>query len=134
MMTFFLKLKRWEEVSRIVFKIYIPGAFTGTKPTNSARLTLLFIVLGHTSTNNSLLLDPFFLDDDESEMKMAKKESVVVPEKLDSAASIFKAVERSVTDGKGPSPRKKDNDPIESKSSDWEWDGTVDEDAHMGWD
>ena len=133
-MTFFLKLKRWEEVSRIVLTIYFPGAFTGSKPTNSAWLTLLFIVLGDTSTNNCLLLDPFFLDDDESEMKMAKKESVVVPEKLDSAASIFKAVERSVTDGKGPSPRKKDNDPIESKSSDWEWDGTVDEDAHMGWD
>ena len=66
---------------------------------------------------------------------MAKKESVILPQKLDSAASIMKAVERSVTDGKGPSPRKKDNVPSESDSNpDWEWDGTVDEEAHLGWE
>ncbi len=114
--------------------MHVSSAFAGTAPTNSDRLTLLFIVLGKISTNNCLLLDPFFLDDEESEIKMEKKESVVLPENLGSAASIFEAVERSVTDGKGPSPKKKDNDPIESKSSDWEWDGTVDEDAHLGWD
>ena len=66
---------------------------------------------------------------------MAKKEAVVMPEKLDSAASIMKAVERSVTDGKGPSPREKDVNPNESKSDPyWEWDGTIDEEAHLGWE
>ena len=66
---------------------------------------------------------------------MAKKESAILPpEKLGtSAASIMKAVERSATDGKGPSPKKIDNCPNKSES-DWEWDGTVDEEAHLGWE
>lgn len=69
---------------------------------------------------------------------MAQTEKEVEPKKLGgSAASIFQsiaAVERFATDGKGPSPMKKDSSPSESKSPDWEWDGIVDEDAHMGWD
>lgn len=76
--------------------------------------------------------DPFFLDDDESEVNTATKESAVLPEKLDSG--MFPKIDkRSVTDGKGPSPRTdKKNEHV--SDSDWEWDGTVDEEAHLGWD
>mmetsp|Transcript_20014 Transcript_20014/g.41230 ORF Transcript_20014/g.41230 Transcript_20014/m.41230 type:complete len:145 (-) Transcript_20014:81-515(-) len=76
--------------------------------------------------------DPFFLDDEESKVKMADKESAILPEKSVSDASPKKADKRSATDGMGPTPRKNDN-PDKSDSA-WEWDGTVDEEAHLGWD
>lgn len=117
-------------IRELFFKTWIHCAFAEIAPIKNARLTLFFIFLG---------LDPSFLDDDDvREMRMAQAEKVVEPEKLGgSAASIFQSVaalERFATDGKGPSPMKKDNNPSEPKSPDWEWDGIVDEDAHMGWD
>ncbi len=63
---------------------------------------------------------------------MANKESEILPEKLVSGASPKKADERFATDGMGPTPRKNDNP--DKSGSDWEWDGTVDEEAHLGWD
>jgi len=76
--------------------------------------------------------DPFFLDDEnnddeESEVKMAEKKSLVVP---DFGSFLTDVNKSSFPDGKGPKPRQ------EEKKSDntgkkWEWDGIVDENAHM---
>ena len=98
----------------------------------SAELTPSFLFILTTNIRMDSFLDPFFLDDEESKVKMANKESAILPEKSVSDASPKKADKRSATDGMGPTPRKNDN-PDKSDSA-WEWDGTVDEEAHLGWD
>ncbi|VEU37357.1 unnamed protein product [Pseudo-nitzschia multistriata] len=65
-----------------------------------------------------------------------------IPEKVD-AAKLFensqlsellaKASSRSATDGLGPTPSQRST-VSNNNDSDWEWDGTVDEDAHLGLD
>jgi hypothetical protein len=52
---------------------------------------------------------------------------------MDYNASPTETNKRFVTDGQGPTPRK-DEKKFDDTDSEWEWDGTVDEDAHMGWD
>ncbi len=67
---------------------------------------------------------------------MADKEAEILPEKMVPSAALMnavKAAERTATDGKGPTPRKNDI-PADDSGSDWEWDGTIDEEAHLGWD
>ena len=69
--------------------------------------------------------------DDETEAKMPSKESEILSKKSVPGASPQKD-ERFATDGKGPTPKK--NDSAKDSGSDWEWDGTIDEEAHLGWD
>jgi len=77
--------------------------------------------------------DPFFLEDEEIEAKITEKETAASSEKMDFSAPPTETNERFVTDGQGPSPRK-DETKSDDSDPEWEWDGTVDEDAHMGWD
>lgn len=98
----------------------------------SAKLIPSFLFILPTKIRMDSFLDPFFLQDEESEVKMATKESEMLPEKSVSGASPKKADGRSATDGMGPTPRKNDN--VDRSSPEWEWDGTVDEEAHLGWD
>ena len=73
-------------------------------------------------------------------------EEVKKPDKEDSLAAnamlaensplislLAKASSRSAMDGKGPLP-KQINVVSDNRDGDWEWDGVVDEDAHMGLD
>jgi len=80
--------------------------------------------------------DPFFIDDEESQVKMSERKpgtaQGITPEKLDFGASLEKADKSLATNGMGPTPVKKN---ISYKTdSDWEWDGIVDEEAHLGLD
>ena len=78
--------------------------------------------------------DPFFLDDEEAstvEIVKGEKESTPWPGTLDQGTLSVQANKFSATDGNGPTPRKSENT-VENNDSDWEWDGTIDEDAHLG--
>lgn len=90
--------------------------------------------------------DPFFLLDEEND-KTRKGEAGGDgdDDDMDAAASSFASLamavgggitgvldsieERYSTDGKGPTPKQIMEE--EEDDSDWEWDGTVNEDAHM---
>mmetsp|Transcript_6883 Transcript_6883/g.16880 ORF Transcript_6883/g.16880 Transcript_6883/m.16880 type:complete len:173 (+) Transcript_6883:104-622(+) len=76
--------------------------------------------------------DPFFLDDDHvSDVEIIEKETTSMREKLDPNMYSAQANKSSATDGNGPTPRQSKNI-VEKSDSDWEWDGIVDEDAHLG--
>jgi hypothetical protein len=86
-------------------------------------------------------IDPFFLTEDENEaiqqvntVKGSSDEKACITNLDISSLQIASpdVVPRFVTDGHGPSPKSKANE----KSSDdvWEWDGSVDEDAHLDLD
>ena len=51
---------------------------------------------------------------------------------VDTVEAVSGVEERYATDGKGPTPSKKANKYTDSLA--FEWDGTVDEDAHLGLD
>ena len=117
------KLKLWEEV-RVREKNLSRWA--------SYFLTDLQFSVSPCENTNWGISDPFFLDDDHvSDVEIIEKETTSVREKLDPNIYSVQANKSSATDGNGPTPRRSKN--IEEKSdSDWEWDGTVDEDAHLG--
>ena len=72
------------------------------------------------------------MDDDEGgDDEIAKKVSTVLPEKFDLGAFSVQANKFSATDGNGPTPKQRKNN-VEENPSDWEWDGTIDEEAHLG--
>jgi hypothetical protein len=86
--------------------------------------------------------DPFFLTDDEDENdfeQMQNEEDEPAPslssEFMMAAAMMTPTspVNRFVTDGLGPTPRKKE-EKVKRLDDGFEWDGTVDEDAHLGLD
>jgi hypothetical protein len=94
--------------------------------------------------------DPFFLmedDDDNDDEKETGNDGTDDPsspaltaEFLMAAASLStdSPVARFVTDGLGPSPKMKPAsataDPEKREDDDWEWDGTINEDAHLDLD
>lgn len=75
--------------------------------------------------------DPFFLsDDDDLEEKEEANEPFMTNRETPMGGPDPTAEEeRYATDGKGPTPR--DPPKKEAVDEDWEWDGIVDEDAHM---
>jgi len=86
--------------------------------------------------------DPFFMDEEEKSEEQVSDERVKMAESQDAAtllenshlgALLAKAGARSATDGKGPTPKESNTVAIKEEP-DWEWDGTVDEDAHLGFD
>jgi hypothetical protein len=83
--------------------------------------------------------DPFFIpvDEEESQVKMSERKpgmaQGITPEKLDFGASLEKADKRFVTDGMGPTPVREKN-VSDRADPDWEWDGIVDDEAHLGLD
>ena len=78
------------------------------------------------------------MDDQEEteDGEISKQEPSILPDAAHLNAFIAKASSRSVTDGKGPSPKLNipEKSPSDVNDSNWEWDGTVDEDAHLGLD
>jgi hypothetical protein len=94
--------------------------------------------------------DPFFLSDDDDNENDAIQKMVTTKDSLtidgnsssgisDLLASIAmmpetSLVSRFVTDGQGPTPRSRDNINVKPTSDKWEWDGTVDDDAHLDLD
>jgi hypothetical protein len=84
--------------------------------------------------------DPFFLsdgDDDDQQSSTGKDNDIEAPSStlMSSAAggvpNVVDALEdRYVTDGKGPMPNTRKEEP---RGDGWEWDGIVDENAHMDW-
>lgn len=75
--------------------------------------------------------DPFFMDDgEEREAKMAEIESSMVPKELQLGTVIEKTDKESFPNGKGPT-RIQDDIDSDKPDPDWEWDGIVDEDAHL---
>ena len=79
-------------------------------------------------------LDPFFLDDDEeTNVQVEEKQSPVPPQKLNFNEILDQARKNSATNGMGPTPRET-KITVEQNELDWEWDGIVDEDAHLGLD
>ncbi|KAI2495504.1 hypothetical protein MHU86_19000 [Fragilaria crotonensis] len=88
--------------------------------------------------------DPFFFtppqegDDDQTlddQDEFVDATSVLSPSFLsavDTVEAISAVEERYATDGKGPTPSKKASKFTDSLA--FEWDGTVDEDAHLGLD
>lgn len=75
--------------------------------------------------------DPFFLEDDDQEtVQMDEKRSPVPPQKLDVNEVLDQARKNTATNGMGPS-KKVDKTAVKQNESDWEWDGIVDEDAHL---
>lgn len=93
--------------------------------------------------------DPFFLSDDdegdtiqqvettEDALKNDESNTLGMSELLASMAMMSEPnlVSRFGTDGQGPSPKKKDNIMNVMPTTDkWEWDGTVDDDAHLDLD
>mmetsp|Transcript_26433 Transcript_26433/g.72692 ORF Transcript_26433/g.72692 Transcript_26433/m.72692 type:complete len:158 (-) Transcript_26433:5504-5977(-) len=84
--------------------------------------------------------DPFFMDEDhESDERSVKTEdhdATVLDQNSHLSSLIAKAsatTSRSATDGLGPTPRQKESASNDDDKS-WEWDGNVDEDAHLGLD
>lgn len=85
--------------------------------------------------------DPFFLDEedesDERNEKAEENDTSMLLQNSHLSSLIAKASSvsssRSATDGLGPTPMQSKNT---SKNDDenWEWDGSVDEDAHLGFD
>ena len=71
------------------------------------------------------------MDDEEVNVEIAKKESTVLPEKFDLGAFSVQTNKFSATDGNGPTPQQ-NKIIVEENDSDWEWDGTIDEEAHLG--
>ena len=88
--------------------------------------------------------DPFFFtppqegDDDQTldyQDEFVDATSLLSPSFLsavDTVEAISAVEERYATDGKGPTPSKKTSKFTDSLA--FEWDGTVDEDAHLGLD
>lgn len=75
--------------------------------------------------------DPFFLTDDEMEQSnedMDEPFSINLETPMRGPDPTAEE-ERYATDGKGPTPPKLPKKKVVEE--DWEWDGTVDEDAHM---
>jgi hypothetical protein len=79
--------------------------------------------------------DPFFLsdgDDDDDQQSSTDTDNDLAM--MSSAAGVPNAVDtledRYVTDGKGPMPNTRKEEP---RGDGWEWDGIVDENAHMDW-
>lgn len=80
----------------------------------------------------------FFIDVEESQVKMSERKpgtaQGVTPEKLDFGASLEEADTNLATNGMGPTPVKKNFSYKTDSDPDWEWDGIVDEEAHLGLD
>jgi len=79
--------------------------------------------------------DPFFMDEDgednNQQVKMPEDQSTpILPGNALLSSLIATASTRTVTDGKGPS-QTGDEKSFEIEDPNWEWDGTVDEDAHL---
>lgn len=79
--------------------------------------------------------DPFFLTNDE-EVDVVADENQDEPAFMTNLETPMggpdptaEVEERYATDGKGPTPQEPPKREVVDK--DWEWDGTVDEDAHM---
>jgi len=76
--------------------------------------------------------DPFFMDsefkpdDKKAREKQNDEKNLAVQDPLPNNAT-------SATNGKGPTP-KVTNDYVQEGGSGWQWDGIVDEDAHLGLD
>jgi hypothetical protein len=89
--------------------------------------------------------DPFFLsdndddDDDDEKSKELDDATASFPSlssefmKVAATISPKSPVHRFITDGLGPSPKNRPSAPQTEFSNDvaWEWDGVVDEDAHL---
>eukprot|EP00548_Thalassiothrix_antarctica_P000823 CAMPEP_0194147036 /NCGR_PEP_ID=MMETSP0152-20130528/22482_1 /TAXON_ID=1049557 /ORGANISM="Thalassiothrix antarctica, Strain L6-D1" /LENGTH=112 /DNA_ID=CAMNT_0038847709 /DNA_START=138 /DNA_END=476 /DNA_ORIENTATION=- len=81
--------------------------------------------------------DPFFLTDDDTDIKKNDGDDTTTTMKFDVGSTTtnkkkeikIEEEKRSPTDGKGPMPRA----PSKFVEMD-EWDGTVDEEAHLGLD
>lgn len=79
--------------------------------------------------------DPFFMDedgeDDNQQVKMPEDQSTpIIQGNALLSSLIATSSSRAVTDGKGPS-QSGDDKSSETEDPNWEWDGTVDEDAHL---
>lgn len=79
--------------------------------------------------------DPFFLDDKDDEMEESVEKDEPFSMNLETpmgGPDPTAEEERYATDGKGPTRSFKEEVPKkEVVEEDWEWDGTIDEDAHM---
>jgi len=82
--------------------------------------------------------DPFFMDN-EVELDNGKIKDIQ-NEKEETQDSEFSSLlklanKASSTNGKGPTQVSKVKvDNVQERGSDWEWDGIVDEEAHLGFD
>mmetsp|Transcript_21916 Transcript_21916/g.46102 ORF Transcript_21916/g.46102 Transcript_21916/m.46102 type:complete len:111 (-) Transcript_21916:3305-3637(-) len=100
------------------------------------------LIVVHFICSRTHTTDPFFMDEEEKSEEQVSDERVKMAESQDAAtllenshlgALLAKAGARSATDGKGPTPKESNTVAIKEEP-DWEWDGTVDEDAHLGFD
>lgn len=77
--------------------------------------------------------DPFFLSDDDEDVVIKDEKDEPFSSNMETPMSgpdPTMEEDRFATDGKGPTPR--DPPPkTEVVNEDWEWDGAIDEDAHM---
>ena len=77
--------------------------------------------------------DPFFLTDEDDELEESNEKDEPFSMNLETPMGVgpdpTAEEERYATDGKGPTPQEVPKKEV--MEGDWEWDGTVDEDAHM---